>query len=669
MRGEPNRWLGNHTVIAVLLGGIAGAVFLPAVTCGFVNWDDNQYVYDNPLVTGGATLANVVRGFTEPVFFNWAPLTIASYQIDAALWGIHPAGFHLTNIVLHALSTGMLFLVLVRMTDAPLPAAAATLLFALHPLRVEPVVWISSRKDVLSGFFLLLTLLAWERYCRRPCASRSLVAVTAAVACMLAKSTLVTLPVLLLLLDVWPLSRCHGLGPPAEADPCGVRYAQRDWPRLIAEKIPFIVVAVVFAVITLRTHTTDVSSTATAPGAAVRCLRGARALAHYLATTVWPTHLHPAYEPNGHAGIPPGVAVAVLVVAAVGIWFAATWRRFPPGFVGVGWFVAALLPVLGIATQVGQCPFADRHTYPAHIGLAVAAAWGGATLARRWRLPGWVPAVALAVVLVAWVTIDEAQIVHWRSGPALWSHVLACDQRNMVGLFKQALALEDRGELAAAEARYRDTLAVGDYTKAIAGLARVCFKQGRVEEARAVGDWAVRHEPEDPAVLEMLALPGMMPGPPTGGVEPPAPAAGATQAARAPNPAVRSLMRDGMSHARREEYREALECFRRATAADPEYAAAWNNAGMAATQLGDRAAAEPFFREAVRLAPASADYAMNLARLHAMLGRPAEALPLCERAAELAPHDPEIALFRERIQKQAAAAAGGPAESPVGGSD
>lgn len=151
------RLLDNRTLVAVALGGIACAVFVPAATCGFVNWADTAYVVENPLVQRAPAAEALRRAWTDVVMCNWAPLKIASYQFDAVLWSMRPAGFHLTNVLLHGLSTGLLYLVLVLMTAAPLPAVAATLLFSLHPLRVEPVVWISSRKVVLSTFFLLLS--------------------------------------------------------------------------------------------------------------------------------------------------------------------------------------------------------------------------------------------------------------------------------------------------------------------------------------------------------------------------------------------------------------------------------------------------------------------------------------------------------------------------------
>ena len=174
---------------ACLLGLAALVVFLPAVAGGFVDWDDDRYVFDNPLVLGGLSPAGVRGAFSQVVFFNWAPLTILSLQLDATLFGIAPWGFHLTNVLLHAVSTGLLFLVLFRMTGAPGRSAAATLLFAVHPLRVESVAWIAERKDVLSVCLFMLALVAYDRFCRRPEIASYLAVVVAMLASLLAKAT------------------------------------------------------------------------------------------------------------------------------------------------------------------------------------------------------------------------------------------------------------------------------------------------------------------------------------------------------------------------------------------------------------------------------------------------------------------------------------------------
>jgi len=324
-------------------------------------------------------------------------------------------------------------------------------------------------------------------------------------------------------------------------------------------------------------------------------------------------------------------------------WLAATWRRFPPGFVGMGWFMAALLPVSGLLTQVGQCPYADRHTYPAHVGLAIVAAWGCAAIAKAVRAPKLSPAIAVCLLAGAYVVADERLIAYWKDDATLWPRVLALDSTNLVARFQRAVALERAGDFAGAEAGYRETLAIGDRPKAVAGLARACLALGKRDEAMVLRVWAERLDRDDIAVRALLAMPELQSG---------SAALPSSQPRRRVATAEASAaMRQGLACARREDYPAALEHFQAAIGADPEHAAAHNNAGLAAMHLGDRKEAERCFVTAIRLEPDSADFLTNLARLYSMVGRNNDALPLCERASKLAPHDSEIALLLERLRQ------------------
>ena len=275
-------------LMATLLGLLTFVVFLPAVACDFVNWDDNAYVYRNPLVLEGLTVRGVTAAFTRVMFHNWAPLTILSYQADASLYGSRPEGYHLTNVVLHAMAAGLLAVALGRMTAAPGLSAAAVLLFAIHPLRVESVAWIAERKDVLSIFFLAVALLAYEWYCRRPGAWRFAAVWAAMLASLLAKATLVTLPVLLLLLDVWPLNRLQLPGWPRAAAAEPARYPVCSWQRAFAEKLPLLALSSVFAAITLMTQERATRSSAELPLVTNRIPNALHAIACYLFETAVP---------------------------------------------------------------------------------------------------------------------------------------------------------------------------------------------------------------------------------------------------------------------------------------------------------------------------------------------------------------------------------------------
>jgi hypothetical protein len=252
---------------ALALSVLTFLVFSPAVFYDFVNWDDDRYVYENPLVLGGLSPAGVFDAVSQTVFDFWAPLTILSYQFDASVFGKAPWGFHLTNVLLHAASVACLFLVLARMTGCPGRSAVATLLFAVHPLRVESVAWVAERKDVLSLLFVIVTIMAYERYCRAPSVPRYLIVMVSLLASLLAKAMAVTVPVLFLLLDWWPLARVAIPGSdkriPDRASTAP--YPARSLLEILAEKIPLFIMAGLFVLITLTTHARAMASEAESP--------------------------------------------------------------------------------------------------------------------------------------------------------------------------------------------------------------------------------------------------------------------------------------------------------------------------------------------------------------------------------------------------------------------
>ena len=415
-------------LLAGLLGLLSFTVFVPAVACDFLNWDDNAYIYRNPVVLGGLTAAGVRRACTDVVFCNWAPLTIISYQLDVSLFGREPWGFHLTNVLVHAASSALLYLALFRLTGCPLRSAAAAILFAVHPLRVESVAWIAQRKDVLSVLFLVLALLAYEWYRRRPGMWRYFLVFAAMLASLLSKATAVTLPALLLLLDIWPLGRVAvpGVGGPVRGDGAPSPYPTRSWKLVVTEKLPLLGLAIIFAIVTLRTQQKAIQTELDMPLWAARVPTAILAVAWYIWKTFWPTELHPAYHHTGTEGKPFWlVLVCAAGLASVMGIAAATGRRLPAVPVGLAWFAVSLLPVLGLVAQQGFQSHADRFTYVPHIGLMVALVWGAAAVAGRLRLGRSLCVAALVTVVVAAVAIDRHQIAMWKDSTALWTHVLA----------------------------------------------------------------------------------------------------------------------------------------------------------------------------------------------------------------------------------------------------
>ena len=514
MNGGSKTVQSEPWMLAAILALATTAVFLPAVRCGFVNWDDGKYVYQNPTVLGGLTFDGCRHAFSDVIFSNWAPLTILSYQLDATLFGIQPWGFHLTNVLLHAASTAILFICLVRMTGETGPSLAVAACFGLHPLRVESVVWIAERKDVLSVFFLMLSLLAYERYCRRSDASRHGLVVLGMLASLLCKSTLVTLPVLLVLLDVWPLRRIQlpGMvlvGSEADSTP---HYAPISWKTCFREKVPLLALSVFFSLITMAAQGDAIQAEGAFPLLTSRLPNALHAIVWYVWITFWPVGLKPFYRHAASELSPLAVVACGASVVAAAIVVGKLARRRPSLAVGMAWFGIALMPMLGIVAQPGFQGRADRFTYVPHIGLLMALVWWAADVAKRKQIPSaWQVAGCLAVV-AALSTASVRQIPIWQSPDTLWPAMIARDPACSMAHMKYANHLVATRRLAAAEPHYRAAIehATADWPghvcriTSLSNLACLYHDLGDQQRAGVARDLAVEIDPHDVAVEHML---------------------------------------------------------------------------------------------------------------------------------------------------------------------
>jgi len=481
---EAGRNLARRPWLAAgCVGLLTFFVFLPAVACDFVNWDDNAYVYQNPLVLRGITRESIVGAFTRPCVGNWAPLTMLSYAVDASLYGPQPAGFHLTNVLVHALAAAILLVALTRMTDAPGRSAAAVLLFALHPLRVESIAWISERKDVLCVLMLACTLLAYEWYCRRPGGGRLFAVCTCMLVGLLAKATLVTLPALLLLLDVWPLGRLRmGVhGPRRHLDPAAIR---ADLWRVLPEKVPMLMVATVFVLITIRTQTTTSAVPVPLPFVSVRVPTAIHAVAGYLQDSAVPWHLLPTHPHPGPAGLPVSTLVGSMIgLCAVAVLTAVVGRRAAAVPVGMLWFIIALTPTLGLVQLPGLQVRNDRYTYVPHIGLMLAVVWGTLAVTERLRLDRRLPFFVLVTVLTLAVMRDRAQIAIWKDSATLWSHVLSLNPNDHLAQTNLGVSFFEKGRVTEAIPYFERSLEIRESERAHSWLGLSLAKQGRLDRA------------------------------------------------------------------------------------------------------------------------------------------------------------------------------------------
>jgi tetratricopeptide (TPR) repeat protein len=425
------RWPGAlRHLLAPALVAATFWVYAPVRGHGFLAYDDRLYVTERPPVQRGLTRDGLVWAFTNADVGNWHPLTWLSHMLDVQLFGLDAGAHHLVNVALHAANAVLLYALLARATGAPLRSAFAAAVFALHPQRVESVAWIAERKDVLSGLGFFLALAAYGRYTAAPSAARQTALLAAASLSLLSKAMAVTLPVVLLLLDVWPLRR-----PSRRA----------DLPARLREKLPVAALCAVAAVVAIA---------AQARGGAFTSLevlplrdRVANALVAavaYLRDALWPSRLAVFY-PHPRGGIPlwqPLAAAALLCAVSALAW--RTRRERPVLWVGWLWYLVMLLPVCGLV-QIGAQARADRYTYLPLVGPVVAATWWLTDALAPRRAARALPLAACAV-LAALALSTRATLAYWQSDETLFARAAAVTRDNAIAYVNWAKELDDRPE-------------------------------------------------------------------------------------------------------------------------------------------------------------------------------------------------------------------------------
>jgi protein O-mannosyl-transferase len=572
---------GSAAVLCLLLFALAVGVFLPCLRHDFVNFDDTVYVYGNPHVQGGVNPESVRWAFTNLDAGFWHPLTWLSILLDCQLFGLRAGGHHLTSVLLHAANTVLLFLVFRRMTGATWRSAVVGVLFALHPLHVEPVAWAADRKDILSTLFWLLTMLLYGRYAEEKRGRGALTSSnTQPAACnplrasilhpssaicyflsllffvcgLMSKTMIVTLPLLLLLLDWWPLQRLQ------------IR-TQDSTPKtlrsLLLEKLPFLAAALGGGLLTvLAEKRLGAVATATYFPISDRIANAVLSYVRYLAQTAWPRSLAVFYPYPKAFPLWQVVGAALLLLAVSGfVWRAGRtrpWLRF-----GWIWYVVTLLPVIGFV-QVGSHAHADRYTYVPLIGVFIILVWGAHDLTRRWRHQTAALKIAAFVTVLLCALLTCRQIGFWRDTETLLRHAIAVTVDN--------------------------TLAYNNLGAALAG-------QGRLDEAIGLLREAAKLNPEDAGVQDNL----------------------------------------GAALARQGRLDEAITHLREAVRLNPGHAGAHNDLGAALGRQGRLGEASEQLQIAVELAPGDAGAQCNLGDALAATGRPDEAISHYQAALKLKP--------------------------------
>ena len=645
--------------LAVLIVAAAAGVYSPVRHNDFVSHDDPVYVTANAEVQAGLTWHGVKWAFTTNHDGNWFPLTWISHMADVQAFGLRSGAHHAVNVALHLLSTLLLFLWLRHATGARWPAALVALLFGLHPLHVESVAWASERKDVLSGVFWMLTFSGYVYYVRQPGWRRYLLVLLPFALGLMSKPMIVTLPFVLLLLDVWPLERLSiarigtgntagasqakawNLRPedaprrfrPAEEAPRRFRPFGRDGAGVLFEKAPLLALAAVSATVTLL-----VQSGAGAVAALQQVPLGTRianalvAYGAYASSFAWPTRLAVFYP--YHPAIPGWQvlsAASFIIVVSVLAW---RQRSARPYFaVGWCWFLGTLVPVIGLV-QVGGQAHADRYMYIPLVGLSIALAWGLADLVRSRPRTRVAVAGAAVVCCCGCAVLTRYQVRQWRDDRTLFQHALDVTVDNAVAHDGLGRVLRAEGRLDEAMAQFREAVRIDPaYAGSRDNLGVALLAQGRPQEAAEQSREAVRLDPNlAQAHLTLAAALHAM------GQGTEAMAEYAEAARRWPDNAT---ARAGLGLALAEHGRpdEGLAEIREAIRLAPRFADGHYNLARVLMTLGRRDEAVAEFSDALRLKPDFAEGHFNLANLLAQMGRMEDAIAEYRAAVRLKPDD------------------------------
>jgi tetratricopeptide (TPR) repeat protein len=604
---------------ALLLAAAVVLLYAPVRDFGFVTFDDPEYVSQNPHLRGGLTWTGLRWAFTTPHAANWHPLTWLSHMLDWSLFGGWAGGHHLTSVALHAASAAVLLIALVRLTGAPWESAVAAAAFALHPLRVESVAWVSERKDVLATLAWVAAMLAYARFVERRTAARYALVLAAFAVGLLAKPMVVTLPFALLLLDVWPLDR-----------------PRRDgWRRLVLEKVPLLVLSAAAALVTFRVQSSAgaVASLEHQPLPA-RLANAVLAYVAYVWKTVWPSRLA-CFYPQA-AEYPMGPVLAALGVLGLVTAIALHQRRRRPYLlVGWLWFVGTLVPVIGVV-RAGDQAMADRFTYIPSIGLVVAGAWLAGEAARRSPRAWWTATAAAAIVLIAWSATTATQLRTWRDSRALYAHALAVTTGNHLADGNLGLLLLEENDVDEAMRHFRAAVeARPASSKAHVNLGVGLATLGRHDDALREYEAAVGLDPRLPVAHYNLGLELSEHGRVDEAVS------HYETAIRLDPDYAPPHVNLGLVLANRGRLDDAIAHYRTAIALDPRLPAAYNNLAVALERTGAIAEALDAYRAAVRLQPSDPRARFNLGAVLLGQGAAREAAEQYREVVRLDPTIPE----------------------------
>ncbi len=485
-------------MICLLLALVTVSIYFPIRNHEFIDFDDLQYIAENPIVQGGITRAGIIWAFTTDLTGNWHPLTWLSHMLDCQMFGLDAGAHHMVNVGIHVINAILLLLVLRQMTGALWQSAFVAAVFALHPLHVESVAWASERKDVLSALFWILTMWAYVHYSKRPGLKRYVPVVIFLALGLMAKPMLITIPFVLLLMDFWPLGRM-GSAPMSTSVKQTDRRPPRsvthpaDFTRLIVEKIPLFILSAASALVTLTVQSKGGAVTSVQKlSLGLRIENSLVSYVEYIAKTFWPTNLavfypHPLDALQTLVVLGAGLLL-IIISAAVLI----TKLRYPFLITGWVWYLVTLLPVIGII-QIGGQAMADRYMYLPMIGLLIMVAWLVPSLLSHWKEKRSFMAAAAILAISSCALATSNQLSYWENDLTLFKHANAVTTNNYIADAHLGAALGKAGDLNGAFNYLAESLRLKPEDAGTQNNMGICLaQQGRLSEAMRHFEEAVR---------------------------------------------------------------------------------------------------------------------------------------------------------------------------------
>jgi tetratricopeptide (TPR) repeat protein len=579
------------------------AVYRHVANYEFVNYDDPRYTVENPYVKDGLSEKSILWSFTfnryDPL---WHPLTWLSLMLGCQLHGMDPGWHHLTNVFFHIANALLLFFLLRKMTGGLWQSAFVAALFALHPLNVESVAWVTERKNVLSTLFWFLTMWGYTRYVERPTVNRYLLALMFFVLGLMSKMMLVTLPFVLLLMDYWPLRRFRF----AQSGPGNNNQHRASVFHLVSEKIPFLILTAAFCVVTFigQLKGGGMNSLDILP-LKIRIFNAILSYVRYLGKMVWPSELAVIY-PYPSIIQAWQIAGAFLLLLSVSLWVSWAARRRPYLAVGWLWYIGTLVPVIGLV-QVGNYAMANRYTYVPLIGIFIMIAWVVPELLPRWRYRNTAFAAIAGSLLCILMVATSLQARYWTNSITLFQYALDVTKHNYTAHNNLAIALHAQGKVDKAIKHYSEALRINpDFVEARNNLGSALLEQGRTAEAAHHYSEALRIDPDSADAHMNLGIAMASQGRTSNAM------AHLLKALKQRPDYEKAHYNLGLIWAKKGNMDEAIKHYSEALRIKPNYEKVHNNLGIALAAQGKYDEAITHYSEAIRLNPHFAGAHLNL---------------------------------------------------------